>query len=556
MFRYAFIAAALFFLAPQTAQATLAAMSAQQPSPAEKPKSAIGYWEGSIKIPGMDLQIQVNFEQASGNALQGTISVPMQNMVDHKLEAITVALPEISFKMPGLPGDPTFKGRIEGDAIKGDYTQGGQSFLFELKRGVKPAEVIKVFSEQEIEAVAGYWEGNIQLPNQNMGMEINIEQTNDKTLQGTISIHSGGIKDRKLVDIAVELPEITFKPAGIPISIKGRVEGDAIKGDFAQPGAAFPFELKRAAKPVLTEAALPNGLSERDITIGNSPFELPGTLTLPAGRGSFPAAVIVHGSGPNNRNGDLPNAPDGAIGVYKDLAWRLAERGIAVIRYDKRTLVYGARIAAAMKTITLNEITVDDAALAVSAALRIPEIDFKKVFVIGHSKGGYALGRIADKAPSAAGFVAFAGGALPLYEILPEQYEYLGAAEAEIKKINEQSARVRSGNFTANTPNSELPIWPASFWLDLRGYDAVASLRKSGRPALILQGESDYQVTMKDCEAWKKGFPEATFKSFPKLDHLFCEVEGKSTPAEYLRPGRKIDPDVTKTIADWIKTKG
>jgi fermentation-respiration switch protein FrsA (DUF1100 family) len=392
--------------------------------------------------------------------------------------------------------------------------------------------------------VAGYWEGAIRLPGLDLAIEITLSQDKDGGLRGAISIPGQGLTDFGLSGFEYAPPEMAFGMPGIPgnPTFRGRIEGSAMAGDFSQGGASFAFELKRVgdSKPA---PPLPKGLKEREITVGKGDWQLPGTLTLPAGKGPFPAAVIVHGSGPHTRNGPTD--------VYRDLAWALAEKGIAVLRYDKRTKIHGAKMSA---DCTLGEITVDDAVLAVEAAGLAKEISPKKIFVIGHSKGGYALGRIAEKSPKAAGFISLAGSARPLEDILPEQMEYLGLPEAELKKLIEAAARVKTQDLKPDTPASELPMgfWSASFWLDLRGYDPAASLRRSKRPALILQGEADYNVTMKDFEAWKKGFPEATFMSFPKLDHLFKPSMGKSTPAEMLSPGREIAPDAIKAIADWI----
>lgn len=398
----------------------------------------------------------------------------------------------------------------------------------------------------------GYWDGAIHLPGADLAIQINMLRVNDKDLQGYISIPAQRLKDSKLEDIVLNLTEISFRMAnsipGNP-TFKGRVEGDTIKGDFTQSGHTFAFDLKRVGdvKPI-AEASLPKGVAERAITVGKSPWELPGTLTLPEGKGPFMAAVLVHGSGPNDRDERI-----GDSYTFRDIAWGLAENGIAVLRYDKRTFVHGTKCAE-QKNFTLNDETVDDAVLAVKLASQIQEINSGKVFVIGHSLGGYALGRIAEREPGAAGFVSLAGAARPLEDLIQEQLSSKGLPENDMKKVNELVAKVKSKDLTADVPASELLFGtPASYWLDLRGYDPVAALNSSKRPALILQGEADIQVTMTDFDLWKKGFPKAEHKSFPKLNHLFMPVEGKSTGMEYYAAGQSVDANVIRTIAAWIK---
>jgi pimeloyl-ACP methyl ester carboxylesterase len=401
--------------------------------------------------------------------------------------------------------------------------------------------------------ITGYWEGLLRRPGAELPFQVNLAQGSGKELIGHISVPAQLISDFKLDGVAFASPDVTFSmPVPGNPTFKGRLEGNTIKGVLSQGGVNVNFELKRTGDPkTATEVALPKGLREQDITFGKASWELPGTLTLPVGKGPFPAALLVHGSGPNNRDEQI-----GPSFVFRDIAWGLAEKGFAVFRYDKRTLVHAAKLAT-VKNFTLNDETVDDAVLAVEAVSKIEEIDATKVFVIGHSIGGYALGRIAEKSPIAAGFVSLAGAARSIADLIAEQSVYLGMPSEMIKSAKDAAALVRSQELNADTPARALPGYMqiASWWLDLRDYDPVATLRRAKRPSLILQGEADYQVPMIDFEMWKKGFPEAIHKSFPKLDHLFMHVEGKSTPQTYALPDRNVDAGVIQAITDWINAQ-
>src|SRR4051794_23786107 len=86
--------------------------------------------------------------------------------------------------------------------------------------------------------------------------------------------------------------------------------------------------------------AKPDSYREGEVTVGSGEWALPGTLTVPVGAGPFPAVVLVHGSGPNDRDETVEaNKP------FRDLALGLASRGIAVLRYEKRTRKYSGKIA-------------------------------------------------------------------------------------------------------------------------------------------------------------------------------------------------------------------
>ncbi len=293
---------------------------------------------------------------------------------------------------------------------------------------------------------------------------------------------------------------------------------------------------------------------EREVTVGAGEWALPGTLSTPLGSGPFPALVLVHGSGPNDRDETV-----GSVKPFRDLAWGLASRGIAVLRYEKRTRQHGSQIAS-VKDLTVQQETVDDALAAADLLRHTPGIDPARVFVLGHSLGGMLIPRIGARDPRLAGLIVLAGAAKPLEDIILQQVAYLDAADGtvtEAEKSRFESLKAEVARVKALKPGdtgTALGI-PDSYWLDLRGYDPPAAAKALKQPLLILQGERDYQVTMDNFDAWKRalaGRPNVTFQTFPKLNHLFVEGEGKSTPAEYEKPAH-VSEAVIAEIAGWIR---
>lgn len=189
---------------------------------------------------------------------------------------------------------------------------------------------------------------------------------------------------------------------------------------------------------------------EREVQIGSAPWELPGTLTLPNGPGPFPAVVLVHGSGPNDRDESIgPNK------TFKDLAWGLASRGIAVLRYDKRSRVYGKEMMAA-PNMTVNEEVVEDARIAVALLAKQPEIQAKRIFVIGHSLGGMMAPRIAEGDRQIAGLIIMAGTTRPLEDLLVEQVRYTVGLSGKITPEGEKAiARAEKTAAEMRKPQSE-----------------------------------------------------------------------------------------------------
>lgn len=260
------------------------------------------------------------------------------------------------------------------------------------------------------------------------------------------------------------------------------------------------------------------------VTVVTGPYQLPAQLTLPAGAGPFPAAVLVHGSGPNDMDETIgPNKP------FRDIANGLAAHGIATLRYTKRTRQYGASLP---KDITLREETVDDALSAVQLLRRTPGIDGKRIFVIGHSLGAFAAPRIAAADAAIAGVVLLAGNTRPVDVLLDEQIKYLGGKP-------EQAAAIKKS-------------MPEAYWKDLavNPVPLAASIRT---PMLILQGERDYQVTMEDFKGWKAiESARVTCKSYPAMNHLFQPGQGKAKPSEYQMVA-PFSPVVIDDIARWMR---
>ena len=296
---------------------------------------------------------------------------------------------------------------------------------------------------------------------------------------------------------------------------------------------------------------------EQEITVGTGEWQLPGTLTIPKGEGPFPAVVLVHGSGPNDRDETiLANKP------FKDIAWGLASRGIAVLRYDKRTKIYGAKMAK-MDNLTVKDEVIDDALAAVEVLRQSQKIAPDKIFVLGHSLGGTLIPRIGKANPKIAGLIAMAGCTRPLEDVVLEQITYIASlngpltddAKKEIEKYKQQIAIVKSLKPSSKSSASFLIMGvPASYWLDLQGYVPAEMAKSLKQPMLIMQGGRDYQVTEADFKIWKDALgsrANVTLKLYQDLNHLFMTGTGKATPAEYEKHGF-VAQSVVSDISDWI----
>lgn len=339
----------------------------------------------------------------------------------------------------------------------------------------------------------------------------------------------------------------------LPFNDAGEVSGLSFNPFASQTPAEENAELPAYVRP--------ETFREIEVLVGPGEWSLPGTLTLPLGEGPFPALVLVHGSGPQDRDETLgPNKP------LRDLAWGLASHQIAVLRYEKRTLVYKEKISQHfLHTFTVQEETIDDALAALHLLRESPQIDKQHLFLLGHSLGGYLLPRIAAADRKIAGLIMLAASSRPLEDVILQQVSYLlstqesvaPAQQQYLATLERQVAHVKAPDLTPETPTNELPLAvAAAYWLDLRTYDPVSLARELPQSMLILQAECDYQVTMEDFQRWKDGLGkrrDVEFKSYPGLYHLFAPtLDGKmATPAAYALPAH-VQGAVIDDIAHWI----
>jgi dienelactone hydrolase len=290
-------------------------------------------------------------------------------------------------------------------------------------------------------------------------------------------------------------------------------------------------------------------------------------LTLPNdGKKKAPGVVLVHGSGPSDRDETL-----GGTKIFRDLAWGLATKGVAVLRYEKRTRAHGAEMAAHVDDITPKEETVDDAALAVRAMRADPAVDPKRVFVLGHSMGATFAPRVVPQAPEVAGLVLVAGSTRPFEDVILEQHRYVLGLRTDVPddekkralaELEEQVKRAKDPKLTSATPSSELPLGiNAKYWLDVRGYDAAAAAAATKKPALVIQGGRDFQVTRADFARYEKAFAgrkDATLTLVPTLNHALVAAPAGAaplgTPEEY-EEDANVDAGVVEAIARWVKAR-
>ena len=302
----------------------------------------------------------------------------------------------------------------------------------------------------------------------------------------------------------------------------------------------------------------------RKVIVGKgSAHPLNGLLTLPEGvSGRVPAVVMVHGSGPSNMDEKV-----GKLTPFKDLAEGLAARGIASLRYDKRTFVYAKEMR---KTVpSVNEETIDDAVLAVKLLKRVRVVDPGRIFLLGHSMGAMLAPRIDAEGADVCGLILMAGTPYRLEDIVLRQLKQAGGGPVLgtiLKHQYKKYSRLFSGLYQLSEEEARQKKFggklPLTYFQDMGRRTAADYLLESEKPVLILQGGKDFQVLPEeDFRRFREllaGRSGTEFKLYPGLNHLFVEgiySDILKASKEY-GVERHIGDEVTGDIAAFIRKAG
>ena len=270
-------------------------------------------------------------------------------------------------------------------------------------------------------------------------------------------------------------------------------------------------------------------MKSEKITVGEgSQYPLNGIKVFPdAAEGRMPAVVFVHGSGASNMDEQIYK-----LTPFRDLAEGLAERGIASVRYDKRTFVYGRKMS--RETVTVREETIEDAILAAELLKSDPRIDPDAVFIIGHSMGAMLAPRIDAEGGNFRGLILMAGSPFRLEEIVVRQLRQAGGAKGGVMStIVKLEDRIFSKKFDGLY---EMPDEAAKkkkfagstslyYFKEMGRITAADYLLESDKPVLIMQGGKDFQVLPEeDFARFRELFQDrrnTDFRLYDDLNHLF-----------------------------------
>jgi pimeloyl-ACP methyl ester carboxylesterase len=440
-------------------------------------------------------------------------------------------------------------------------------------------------------APAGLWRGSLQVaPGSELNVFFDLKGQNP-AFSGTLSVPQQTSQLLPLSSVVLRHDSLLLGSDMLHARFAGRfsADGQQVAGAWFQGGAQLPLTLRRSSekdkaaaaprRPQVPQAPFP--YRSEDLTFSNKPagFDLAGTLTLPAGKGPFPAVVLVSGSGPEDRNETIFGHQPFLV-----LADYLTRRGFAVLRYDDRGV---GQSKGTFKDATTADFTTD--AQAALAYLRTrPDIRPRQVALMGHSEGGL-IGWLAAAQPGGPDLlVSLAGPGLPGDAILLRQQADLaragGADSASIganfrlhralfAELHRQPAALPADQVVARlvaiaqqpgagTDQARLALaktytapWMRAFLL----IDPATYLAKVKCPVLALNGANDLQVAAdQNLPAIERGLraahnPDVTIKTLPQLNHLF-QTDPAAT-SHYASIEETFAPSALQVIGDWLSAR-
>ena len=566
---------------------------------AEPAATPAGHWEGAITLPTTLLNIHVDLERDADQSWLGTIDIPVQSLRGFKLSPVKVDGANLTFAMPGIPGDPAFNGLLatEGKTIAGDFTQGGQKFPFKLERKPQPAATGLEIPSHGLpgQGLAGHWLGSLKIsPIVELRLALDLKNSASGKLAGAMTSVDQGAATIPITALREEAGAVHLETQSVGGVFDGKIsaDGSEIAGEWKQNGNTLPLIFKRLTATAKLERPQepkqPFPYNEEEVVVDNSAdgVKLAGTLTLPRTAGPHPAVIFITGSGPQDRDEALMGHRPFLV-----LADYLTRRGIAVLRCDDR--------GTAKSTGNFGKATdadfVQDTLVQLAWLHSRKEIDPKRIGLVGHSEGGIVAPRVAAASSGVAFIVMLAGVGVPMDELLVRQGRDIAlvmgaseevvaknagaqraifhavktekdpaAAEAAVRKIiREQLASLREDQrqklgLSDDMMEAQVKMVLTPWFRELVAYDPRPTLTAVKCPVLAINGEKDLQVAAAEnlpairAALTAGGNPNVKTVALPGLNHLFqaCRTGAIS---EYGQIEETFNPAALKVVGDWIQ---
>ncbi len=570
------------FAFAQTSATDSGASKPQAPMPT-RGQGLAGNWAGSLKAGDNVLHFVLHIGTTEYGVAVATIDSLDQGVYGIEAGSLKESGSTFQFEIPSVSA--SFEGTVAAnrESIDGVWSQGGAHLPIVFHR--QPRVALSKSPAGAVSTAEGTWQGAIEADGMRYRLQLHISHdaqghlvaTMDSIDQGINGFHASQATESDS-QIHLELPTVRSTYDGTINSVRNsisgtwRQNGDPTQLTFHRSDQIL--ELRRPQNP-----KKPYPYEEEELTFENAKAgtTLSATLTVPRGAGPFPAAILLAGSGPLDRD-----ETDGGHRPFLVLADHLTRKGIAVLRYDKRGI--------GKSTGNYDEATTADFASDAEAALAFLKtrkgIDPRKIGIVGHSEGGIIASMIASRSNNAAWIAVLAGPATKGEETLLIQSDLItraaGMTNDQVAKsldfdrqsynlVRHEKDRVAlekdlgdlvkvSGIGPAMPPAfmQRQIHWTSSPWFRyFLDYDPVPALQQTKVPVLAMSGEKDLQVPPKEnLPLIRKALEDGGNKDFkvvelPGLNHEFQHCYA-GLPAESRAIEETFAPDAMNTLSDWI----
>jgi pimeloyl-ACP methyl ester carboxylesterase len=276
---------------------------------------------------------------------------------------------------------------------------------------------------------------------------------------------------------------------------------------------------------------------------------LHGTLDLPTGPGPFPVVILLAGSGPTDRDGNQPGMKNDSL---KQLGQALAERGVAVLRYDRRGVAQSAAAAPKEEEFRL-EMLADDAAAWVKLLRR--DRRFRHVALAGHSEGAL-VGLLAAQRALPDAFISLASPGRPAAKVLRDQLSRNLSGERKDKALRILD-ELAAGRPVAEVPKELAGLFRPSVQPYLRSlfrYDPAREIARLTVPVLVIQGTTDLQESVEDARLLAAARPGARLELVEGMNHVLKRARTQvEQQLAYLTPGVAVMPEVADKVSAFLR---
>lgn len=543
-----------------------------------------GDWQGTLNAGPQQLRLVLHVAKA-GEGLTATVDSIDQGARGIPVNSIKLSGSALQFAMETIGG--AYRGKVspDGSSIAGTWTQSGGSLALTFTR--LPAAAAKRKKTVKPSDIDGDWEGALDAGGQKLRLVLHIVNEEDG-LTATMDSLDQNAMGMPVTTISQNRKTLKFEMKALGASFEGALNPalTTVSGTFSQAGAKMPLVLNRMSKGAPAKKAevlrrpqnpaKPYPYREEEVSYDNRAapgVKLAGTLTLPSGEGHFPAALLITGSGPQDRDESLLGHRPFLV-----LADYLTRSGIAVLRVDDRGVGESTGNFEAATSIDF----ASDAEAGIAYLKTRKEIDPKKIGLVGHSEGGMIAPIVANRSSDVAFIVMMAGIGVNGEELLVSQMRLIsksqGISDEQIDKNATLERRlfamVREEKDDATLQRKARKLIPVSmgppgmvevqlkmmaspwfrYFID---FDPVPVLKKVKCPVLAINGENDLQVPpSQNLAAIQKALESGGNSDFqivklPKLNHLF-QTSQTGAITEYSRIEETIAPAALELIAGWI----